>query len=40
MNLFQAALTAIVPDRVPRERRGVASAVVGVATSVAAVVGT
>ncbi|MCC5575319.1 MFS transporter [Microtetraspora sp. AC03309] len=40
MNLFQAALTAIVPDRVPKERRGIASAVAGVATSVAAVVGT
>ncbi|WP_433360529.1 MFS transporter [Streptosporangium sp. CA-115845] len=40
MNLFQAALTAIVPDRVPRELRGTASAVIGIATSVAAVVGT
>ncbi len=40
MNLFQAALTAIVPDRIPREKRGTASAVVGVATSIGAVVGT
>jgi MFS family permease len=38
-NLYQAALTAVVPDRVPRERRGTASAVVGVATSVGAVAG-
>ncbi|MGI5490030.1 MFS transporter [Microtetraspora malaysiensis] len=40
MNLFQAALTAIVPDRVPRELRGTASAVAGIATSVGAIVGT
>ncbi|WP_433412568.1 MFS transporter [Microtetraspora malaysiensis] len=40
MNLFQAALTAIVPDRVPRELRGTASAVAGIATSIAAIVGT
>ncbi|GLW96758.1 MFS transporter [Microtetraspora sp. NBRC 16547] len=40
MNLFQAALTAVVPDRVPRELRGTASAVAGIATSVAAIIGT
>lgn len=38
-NLYQAALTAVVPDRVPRQRRGAASGVVGVATSVGAVAG-
>lgn len=38
-NLVQAALTAIVPDRVPRERRGTASAMVGAGTTVATVVG-
>ncbi|RJL23611.1 MFS transporter [Bailinhaonella thermotolerans] len=40
MNLFQAALTAIIPDRVPRERRGTASAVFGIATSLGAIAGT
>ncbi|MBG0564159.1 MFS transporter [Actinoplanes aureus] len=29
MNVYQAALTAVVPDRIPVARRGVASAVVG-----------
>ncbi|GGS81224.1 MFS transporter [Planobispora rosea] len=40
MNLYQAALTAIVPDRVPEERRGTASAVIAVATSIGIMVGT
>ncbi|GAA2367108.1 MFS transporter [Nonomuraea africana] len=40
MNLYQAALTAIIPDRVPEQRRGTASAVLGVATSVGIVFGT
>jgi MFS family permease len=38
-NCYQAALTAIVPDRVPVQRRGTASGVIGVATSVGAVAG-
>ncbi|MGN6790755.1 MAG: MFS transporter [Streptosporangiaceae bacterium] len=38
-NLYQAALTAVVPDRVPVRRRGTASAVVGVAMSAGAVAG-
>jgi MFS family permease len=38
-NLYQAALTAVVPDRVPAGRRGTASAVVGVAMSAGAVAG-
>ena len=38
-NLYQAALTAVVPDRVPARRRGSASAVVGVAMSAGAVAG-
>lgn len=38
-NVYQAALTAVVPDRVPPGRRGAASGVVGVATSVGAVAG-
>jgi MFS family permease len=38
-NCYQAALTAIVPDRVPEHRRGTASGVIGVATSVGAVAG-
>ncbi|GIH75770.1 MFS transporter [Planobispora longispora] len=40
MNLYQAALTAIVPDRVPEERRGTASAVISVATSIGIMIGT
>lgn len=40
MNLFQAALTAVVPDRVPLERRGTASAVMGAMMSLGMVVGT
>jgi len=39
LNGYQAAITAVVPDRVPRSRRGIASAIIGVATPVAAVVG-
>ncbi|WP_432840418.1 MFS transporter [Dactylosporangium sp. CA-092794] len=39
LNGFQAVITAVVPDRVPRGQRGVASAFVGVATPVAAIVG-
>ena len=38
-NTYQAALTAVVPDRVPQQRRGAASGVVGVAMSVGAVAG-
>jgi MFS family permease len=38
-NLYQAPLTAIIPDRVPTARRGVASAVVGVASVVGGVAG-
>ncbi len=38
-NVYQAALTAVVPDRVPAMRRGTASAVVGVAMSVGAAAG-
>ncbi|WP_418960368.1 MFS transporter [Streptomyces tritici] len=32
MNVYQAAITAVVPDRVPVERRGLASAMVGIGT--------
>jgi MFS family permease len=38
-NFYQAALTAVVPDRVPVARRGTASAVVAVAMSAGAVAG-
>jgi MFS family permease len=38
-NLYQAPLTAIIPDRVPTARRGAASAVVGVASVVGGVAG-
>ena len=34
LNALQGPLTAIVPDRFPRERRGVASAMVGIGTMV------
>ncbi|GAA1078500.1 MFS transporter [Nocardiopsis composta] len=40
MNIFMAALTAIIPDRVLPARRGTASAVMGVGTSLGAIVGT
>ncbi|MFF2507759.1 MFS transporter [Streptomyces sp. NPDC058067] len=39
MNAYQAALTAVVPDRVPAERRGLASAMVGIGTPIGSVVG-
>ncbi|MER5353945.1 MFS transporter [Kitasatospora sp. NPDC002551] len=39
MNVYQAALTAVVPDRVPAERRGLASAMVGIGTPIGSVVG-
>ncbi|CAK7284077.1 MFS transporter [Streptomyces sp. RM1] len=39
LNMYQASLTAVVPDRVPTDRRGLASAVVGAATPVAAIAG-
>ncbi len=38
-NLYQAPLTAVIPDRVPRARRGAASAVTGVASVVGGVAG-
>ncbi|WP_017540191.1 MFS transporter [Nocardiopsis halophila] len=38
-NVYQAAITATVPDRVPAERRGSASAVMGIAQSVGMVAG-
>ncbi len=38
-NACQAAMTAVVPDRIPVERRGMASAVIGASTPIAAVVG-
>ncbi|MFI6598924.1 MFS transporter [Nonomuraea sp. NPDC050536] len=40
MNLFQSALTAIVPDRVPEDNRGTASAVLGIMLSLGGVIGT
>ncbi|MEU9700584.1 MFS transporter [Streptomyces sp. NPDC047981] len=39
MNVYQAAVTAIVPDRVPVARRGTASALVGLALPVGGTVG-
>ncbi|MGW6708262.1 MFS transporter [Streptomyces sp. NPDC054956] len=39
MNIYQAALTAVVPDRVPAERRGLASAMVGIGTPIGAALG-
>jgi MFS family permease len=38
-NFYQAPLTAVIPDRVPRSRRGVASAVTGVAQVIGGVIG-
>jgi MFS family permease len=38
-NVYQAALTAIVPDRVPAERRGTASAMAGAGTTLGLLVG-
>ncbi|MFE1951214.1 MFS transporter [Streptomyces sp. NPDC059524] len=39
MNVYQAAITAVVPDRVPVERRGLASAMVGIGTPLGVIVG-
>ncbi|MGW3655026.1 MFS transporter [Streptomyces sp. NPDC005151] len=39
MNVYQAALTAIVPDRVAHARRGLASAMVGIGTPIGSVIG-
>ncbi|MFE5592470.1 MFS transporter [Streptomyces sp. NPDC056549] len=39
MNIYQAALTAVVPDRVPVERRGLASAMVGIGTPIGSALG-
>lgn len=39
MNVYQAAVTAVVPDRVPVERRGLASAMVGIGTPIGSAVG-
>jgi MFS family permease len=38
-NLYQAPLTAVIPDRVPTARRGLASAVTGVASVIGGVAG-
>ena len=38
-NIFQAAITAVVPDRVPREKRGVASAIVGLGPMLGMLIG-
>lgn len=40
MNLHQAAVTAVIPDRVPHERRGTAAAAMGIAVAAAGVLGT
>ncbi|MEU6671368.1 MFS transporter [Streptomyces sp. NPDC046727] len=39
MNVYQAAVTAIVPDRIPSDRRGTASALVGLALPVGGTLG-
>ena len=39
MNVYQAAITSVVPDRIPVERRGTASAAVGLAMPAGSVVG-
>jgi MFS family permease len=39
MNIYQAALTAVVPDRIPADRRGVASAVVGLGVPIGGTIG-
>ncbi|MGW4246501.1 MFS transporter [Nocardia sp. NPDC004722] len=39
MNIYQSALTSVVPDRIPAERRGVASAAVGLGLPVGSTVG-
>ncbi|TWE17233.1 MFS transporter [Kitasatospora atroaurantiaca] len=39
MNFYQAALTSVVPDRVPQARRGAASAAVGLGLPVGSIIG-
>ncbi|WP_327412217.1 MFS transporter [Streptomyces sp. NBC_01233] len=39
MNIYQAAVTAIVPDRIPAARRGTASALVGLGLPIGGTVG-
>ncbi|MEN8651316.1 MFS transporter [Streptomyces sp. 21So2-11] len=39
MNVYQAAVTAVVPDRIPPSRRGTASALVGLALPIGGTVG-
>ncbi|OKJ94956.1 MFS transporter [Streptomyces sp. CB03234] len=39
MNVYQAAITAVVPDRVPMERRGLASAMVGMGVPIGTIIG-
>ncbi|MEY9875077.1 MFS family permease [Streptacidiphilus sp. MAP12-33] len=39
MNVYQAATTAVVPDRIPAERRGTASALVGLGLPIGGTVG-
>jgi MFS family permease len=39
MNVYQAAITSVVPDRVPAERRGAASAAVGLGVPIGGVLG-
>ncbi|WP_063003822.1 MFS transporter [Nocardia salmonicida] len=39
MNVYQAAITSVVPDRVPLERRGTASAAVGLGVPLGSVIG-
>ncbi|MCM4078622.1 MFS transporter [Paractinoplanes hotanensis] len=38
-NFYSGAITAILPDRIPEDRRGVASAVIGMGTPIGIVVG-
>ncbi|MEU4650688.1 MFS transporter [Nocardia fluminea] len=39
VNVYQAAITSVVPDRVPLERRGTASAAVGLGVPLGSVIG-
>ncbi|MDR1513800.1 MAG: MFS transporter [Propionibacteriaceae bacterium] len=39
LNLYQAAITAVLPDRVPTERRGFASSIIGLATPLGVLIG-
>ena len=39
MNVFQAAITSVIPDRVPVARRGIASAAVGLGVPIGSIVG-